>query len=194
MKRLDPALYRSTPWKNGGGTTVDIAGAMRPGFDPGGWDGLVWRLGRTRIEVPGPFSDLSGCDRILTVIKGSGLRLRPAEAPVIDVTRAFAPVRFPGEWRIVSELEAGPVGVLNLIADRDRAAIDLVIQVEPGASTVEGDLAVLYALDGGARFDLAGEAIELPPDGAVEITLGDPVTLTLRSGRLAVASIRLKIP
>ena len=29
---LDPAGYRHTPWKNGGGVTIDIAESMRPGF------------------------------------------------------------------------------------------------------------------------------------------------------------------
>jgi environmental stress-induced protein Ves len=52
--RLGPADYRRTPWKNGGGVTIDIAGAFAPGAEPGGWSGMIWRLGRTRIEHP-PF-------------------------------------------------------------------------------------------------------------------------------------------
>jgi uncharacterized protein len=43
---LDPAGYRRTPWKNGGGVTVDIAEHED-----------AWRFGRTPITTAGPFSD-----------------------------------------------------------------------------------------------------------------------------------------
>jgi len=33
IMRLDPAAYRRTPWKNGGGITIDIADAYAPGAD-----------------------------------------------------------------------------------------------------------------------------------------------------------------
>src|SRR5882724_11187343 len=122
---LDPNAYRRTPWKNGGGVTVDIASAHRPGTMPDDWSGMAWRFGRTRIERPGPFSDLSGYDRILSVIEGSGLVLRPEGRPEIDVREAFRPVRFPGEWPIESELEAGPVGVLNLMTERGDSSGDV---------------------------------------------------------------------
>jgi environmental stress-induced protein Ves len=46
---LDPDHYVRTPWKNGGGFTVDIA-----------FDGDVWRFSRTPITVAGPFSDYTG--------------------------------------------------------------------------------------------------------------------------------------
>ncbi|MFI5016137.1 MAG: HutD family protein, partial [Hyphomicrobiales bacterium] len=120
-ERLDPTAYRRTPWKNGGGVTVDIASAYRPGAGAEDWSGVPWRFGRTRIERPGPFSDLSGYDRALGVIEGSGLVLRPAASPPIDVRQPFRPVSFPGEWPIESELESGGVGVLNLITERGSA-------------------------------------------------------------------------
>ncbi len=55
--RLDPAQYRHTPWKNGGGVTVDIADAYADGAEPGSWSGMLWRLGRTQIVTrAGPLS------------------------------------------------------------------------------------------------------------------------------------------
>ncbi len=74
--RLDPKAYRRTPWKNGGGVTIDIADDHTPGSAPGSWSGMLWRFGHTRILEPAPFSDLSRFDRILTVIGGRGLVLR----------------------------------------------------------------------------------------------------------------------
>ena len=143
--RLHAASYRRTPWKNGGGVTIDIADRYRPGAEAGGWDGMIWRFGRTRIEAPAPFSDLSGHDRILVAIQGRGLVLRVDDGRILDVREPFRPVRFRGDDVIVSELEDGPVEVLNLMGDR--AAVHLDLQMLEVAGTIRspaGDV-VLYA-------------------------------------------------
>lgn len=188
--RLGPADYRRTPWKNGGGVTVDIAGAFEPGAEPGGWSGMIWRLGRTRIERPGPFSDLSGHDRILAVIEGRGLRLRSPDADTLDVREPFRPVRFPGERRIDSVLEAGGVGVLNLMADRRLATIDLVFMSEPKTTTVGPGTAVLYAPAGEASFSIAGRAVTIEEDHAIRLAADQPLPLHHRVGLLATALIQ----
>jgi uncharacterized protein len=37
FERLDPANYRRTPWKSGGGVTIDIAGGYRLGAASSDW-------------------------------------------------------------------------------------------------------------------------------------------------------------
>ena len=123
-----PQPYRRTPWKNGGGVTVDIAEAYRDGATPGTWEGVIWRFGRTAITVPGPFSDLSGYDRVQSVVAGQGLVLETPDGE-IDVRMPFGPVRFAGETPIVSRLEAGPVEVVNLIGDRSAVRLDLKVLI-----------------------------------------------------------------
>jgi environmental stress-induced protein Ves len=189
LERLVPATYRRSPWKNGKGVTVDIAGAHRQGADPQKWDGLVWRLGRTRIEAPSPFSDLSGQDRILTVIEGRGLILKPRGRPNIDAREPFRPVAFPGEWPIEAELEQGGVGVLNLIWDR-RLARGAMRFPKPGDTlALEGDVHLLHASAGKVTFVLGGRDIALGHDHALR--LAGVATLRHSAGRLAVASITL---
>ena len=188
---LDPAGYRRTPWKNGGGVTIDIAGEHRPGADPGGWDGMIWRFGRTRIERPGPFSDLSGYDRILAVVEGSGLMLHPEGHAPLDVRAPFAPVRFPGEWKIASELTEGPVGVINLIADRTQCAIDLAIPRAGASASISAARCILLALDD-AILDIGGRRTTLPRDFTLGFAADVPMEFVLRSGRAALASIREK--
>ena len=53
---LEPSSFRSSMWKNGGGTTIDIAEANRPDHVPGDLAGLLWRFGRRprRIGAVGP--------------------------------------------------------------------------------------------------------------------------------------------
>ena len=85
IARLDPGRYLRTPWKNGGGVSIDIAS-----------DGEVWRFGRTPITAAGPFSDYTGFDRMQVLVAGGGLVLETPDGE-IDVRRPFRPVRFAGE-------------------------------------------------------------------------------------------------
>jgi hypothetical protein len=186
---LDPANYRRTPWKNGGGVTIDIAGAYRPGADPAGWDGMIWRFGRTRIERPGPFSDLSGYDRILAVVDGRGLVLHPAGRAPLDAREPFAPVRFPGEWKIASELTQGPVGVVNLIADRASCAIDLAFPAVGSAAAIAGMPCIVLALDD-CVLDIGARPMPLKQDFALRFDAAAPIEMRPRTGRVAIASVR----
>jgi hypothetical protein len=188
---LDPASYRRTPWKNGGGVTIDIAGAHRPDADPAGWDGMIWRFGRTRIERPGPFSDLSGYDRVIAVVEGRGLLLHPQDRAQLDVRAPFQPVAFPGEWPIASELTSGPVGVVNLIADRALCAIDLSFPRPGSVASFWGDRGIVVALDD-AVLDIGTRPIALRRESALSIELMAPADFTLRSGRVALAAVRMR--
>jgi environmental stress-induced protein Ves len=184
--RLDPKAYRRTPWKNGGGVTIDIADDYAPGVPPGSWRGMLWRFGHTQIIEPAPFSDLSGFDRILTVIGGRGLWLDIEGGAALDVREPFRPVRFRGEDRIVSRLEAGPVTVLNLLADRTTYAIDVSILGRRDERLLDATVNVVYALeDSAVTIDASdalasGEALRI--DGAGR-------TLAVQSGRVALAKI-----
>ncbi len=188
--RLDPAGYRRTPWKTGGGVTVDIADAYRAGAVPGDWNAMLWRLGRTEIATEGPFSDLSGYDRILTVIGGRGLTLQIEGGAALDVREPFRPVRFRGEDRIVSRLEAGPVAVLNLMADR-RHAIDVAVLGGGDARAHGAAINIVYAAAdstvvlGAERFRLANdEALRVDGPGEVQVE-GGRVILAAVSSRSA---------
>lgn len=184
--RLDPKAYRRTPWKNGGGVTVDIADAYAVGAAPGSWSGMLWRFGRTEIVAPGPFSDLSGMDRVLTVIGGRGLWLDIEGGTSLDVREPFTPVRFRGEDRIVSRLEAGPVAVLNLLADRAKYAIDVAILAGGDALPLTSEINLVYALADSAVS--LGEGFSLRADEAVRID-GAGRELRVGSGRVALAQI-----
>lgn len=186
-ERLDPAGYRHVPWKNGGGVTIDIAAEYAPGAEPGGWQGMIWRLSRTRIEQPGPFSDLSGYDRLLAVIDGGGLVLHPKDRPAIDVRAPLRAVRFAGEWAIDSELTQGPVGVLNLLADRTKAGIELHFVASAGETNLPAARAILLALSP-TRLRLDEQNVTLAVDGAMRISGAG--RLAVEEGLLAVAIVK----
>ena len=185
VTRLDPTTYRRTPWKNGGGMTVDIADAYRADAVPGDWSAMLWRLGRTEIVATGPFSDLFGYDRILTVIGGRGLTLRIEGGAALDVREPFRPVRFRGEDRITSQLEAGPVAVLNLIGDR-RHAIDVAVLGGVAGRSLGAAINIIYA-PAESTVVLGAERYRLAADAALR--LDGPGELRVESGRVILATI-----
>ncbi|KPF71180.1 hypothetical protein IP69_07775 [Bosea sp. AAP35] len=188
---LAPDSFRSKPWKNGGGVTHDIADACRTGADPAGWEGMIWRLGRTAIVQPGPFSDLTGYERLQAVITGSGLVLEGADAE-IDLRTAFRPVRYDGGMPLVSRLENGPVEVVNLIVDRALCTADLRAPPIGETLTLEAAIHILYAPGDGVRGRCGTAEIVIAPGHALRIDAEAEAALTLVAGRALLATIRLR--
>jgi environmental stress-induced protein Ves len=181
VAHLDPGQYRRTPWRNGGGTTVDIA------FANDG-DRELWRFGRTPIVEPGPFSDYSGFDRAQVLVAGSGLVLETPSGE-IDVRQPFRPVRFAGETPIVSRLEAGPVEVVNLIGARGRVTIDITVLDEDRVLRVGPGTHIAYNPRGEAKLELDGQRFELAADHGLRLDAVAPSRLAGIVGCLLVASI-----
>src|SRR3954464_8091483 len=174
---LEPARYRRTPWKNGGGTTIDIAD-----------NGDVWRFGRTPIVAPGPFSDYSGFDRLQVLVAGRGLVLQTPDGE-IDVRTPLRPGRFAGEPPIASRLESGPVEVVNLIGERARVQIDLQV-LQAGASLGRGaGTHIVYAASGPAALTIAREAHRLPADHALRIETSGSTMIACTAGVLLLGSV-----
>jgi environmental stress-induced protein Ves len=169
---LSPDGYRRTPWKNGGGVTVDIA-----------FDGEVWRFSRTPITAAGAFSDYTGYDRLQVLIAGSGLVLETPDGE-IDLRRPFHPVRFAGETPITSRLEAGPVEVINLLGDRARVRLDLAVMDAGDTQRLGAGLHLAYCPAGRALLRLSGKDHELAADEALRIEEGEGVLATLGAGRV----------
>jgi environmental stress-induced protein Ves len=187
---LAPSAYRHTPWKNGGGVTIDIAGASRPGFQAGDWNGMLWRFGRTAIEKDGPFSDLIGFDRLQMVVAGRGLVLQTATGD-IDVREPLVPVRFAGETAIVSRLEAGPVEVVNLIADRAYASLDLRVLPAGTSRQLGPGIHVCYASQEACALRCDGSRHDLAAGYALQVESDDAICIEGLSGSALVASILL---
>ena len=61
MRILRAPDYRVMPWKNGGGTTTEVA--VSP--EGAGLDHFDWRISMARVEQDGPFSTFPGIDRTL---------------------------------------------------------------------------------------------------------------------------------
>ena len=72
LQRFDTAELHATPWKNGGGTTRQVA-CWPPGA---GSDDFDWRVSIATIAASGPFSTFPGIDRTIMLLDGPGVHLR----------------------------------------------------------------------------------------------------------------------
>jgi environmental stress-induced protein Ves len=182
--------YTRSPWKNGGGIFTDIADAHRADAPVKDWDSLLWRFASTPIVAPGPFSHMPGIDRLQMVVGGRGLVLK-APGQEFDEREPFTTVRFTGELEIVTELEAGPVEVVNLMARRGAVEIDLEALREPGDRRLSVGTHLLYAARGDCSIALDGEDFAVPDGATLKVELAEASTLALVSGLAVLGSIQL---
>jgi uncharacterized protein len=126
MRIIRSAEYRVMPWKNGGGTTTEIAiSPENAGISGTPFD---WRVSIADVAADGPFSKFPGYDRHIMVIAGAGMALETDEAGTLDLSAALQPVSFAGEWSVNGKLRKGPVRDFNLMLRRQVCSGSLAVQ------------------------------------------------------------------
>jgi uncharacterized protein len=118
LRKITPAEHRVMPWKNGLGTTREIA------IDPPGaaldGAGFRWRLSIADVGQSGPFSAFPGIDRTIMVISGNGMELTVAGQPPRRLDRRFELFQFSGDAATDCRLIDGPIQDFNLMINRTR--------------------------------------------------------------------------
>jgi uncharacterized protein len=134
---LTPADYRTQPWKNGRGTTIELLHLT----DPAG--NTLLRLSRASVVEDGPFSLFPGIERTLTVLTGAGFRLRGDGLNLR--CDPLVPVAFPGDVNVVAtETNGLPSDDFNVMTARQLPRPE--VTVVSGQSLPKGGRLALYAL------------------------------------------------
>lgn len=112
------ADLRPVRWKNGGGTTVELARGPVDGTPSAGASSndSGWRLSIADVDRAGDFSSFEGMERILTVIDGELLVLT-VDGHEQGLER-FRPFRFDGGAPASAVLPTGAIRDLGLITRR----------------------------------------------------------------------------
>src|SRR5438067_498889 len=118
MRKLDATAHRPMPWKNGGGTTTEIARA--PAEASGALDDFDWRVSMARVAAPGAFSRFDSVDRSIAILEGEGIVLTIAGRDDARLDRASAPLAFPGDVETRCALVGGAVVDFNVMTRRGR--------------------------------------------------------------------------
>ncbi len=132
------------PWKNGGGTTAEVA-AFPEGSS---FDTFGWRLSMADVASDGPFSVFPGVDRTLIVVEGAGIEL-DVEGIAYPLDRNTPKLSFSGDDMTTGRLLSGPIRDLNVMTRRGQFRHRTRF-VESGVALLSDDTATafLVALDG----------------------------------------------
>lgn len=184
MRHLPASGYRVMPWKNGGGTTTEILVA---GADPVHYD---WRVSIATVAGDGPFSIFAGYDRHIMTIEGSGMVLEGGPAGPIDVSPAFVPRSFSGDWSVTGRLHRGSSRDFNLIVRRSDFDSDLAVIEVPTAARLHASGSWLLACV------LTGEAIaadmRLTTHDSLDLDPGEQAEIRSLTGPLRLAVCRVR--
>jgi environmental stress-induced protein Ves len=149
VRRFSRSNLSATPWKNGGGTTHEIA--CWPADAALGEFG--WRVSIAAIAAGGPFSVFEGIDRQIMLLEGDGVHLQSADGSIdhrLDVPHR--PFAFSGDARVDCTLLGGVSSDFNLMTRRGLWRGE--VQVLDGAASIAAaPHGVLLALCGDWRLD-----------------------------------------
>ncbi len=169
---LPACAARRMPWRNGRGSTLELA---RDAAAPNGeW---TWRLSLADLPERAQFSRFPGVDRLIACLDGTGLDLE-RDGTRAEVPREGAALAFAGEEAVVGIPLGAGVRDANLMTRRERWRGRLwVVRARPLA--VEAALVVVHAPETGRPVRVAA------PQGDAEIP---PGRTWLGSGRVEVAA------
>ena len=124
LRHFDTAALPATPWKNGGGSTLEIvcrpAGADMEHFD--------WRISIATIAASGPFSTFAGVDRSITLLTGTGVRLQAPDAGIDHrLDTPGQPFAFPGDVPLQCQLLDGISTDFNTMVRRGKLRADVQV-------------------------------------------------------------------
>ena len=178
IRHLTPAGYRVMPWKNGLGTTTELA--VEP--PDAGLDAFTWRLSIADLTTSGPFSAFPGVDRIIVQTEGEPMEL-VHEGRGRQRLGPLTPYPFQGEWPTHGEL-TGRARDFNVMTRRARARAGLGVHALAAGSAVRlvgvGATQIVHALRGAPAI-VAG--------GATTLSEGDTLVLGGAAGlEIAAAS------
>src|SRR5690348_12283220 len=109
------ATYRTMPWRNGRGFTLEIAREPATGVD------FAWRLSLADIEQDDAFSAYPGYRRALVLVAGSRLQRRFREHGTCVLGSGKRGTRFDGDWETHCAVPEGRCTDLSLIVRRGPA-------------------------------------------------------------------------
>ncbi|MGF6211248.1 HutD/Ves family protein [Comamonas sp. 4034] len=134
MHRFDLNEITPRPWKNGGGSTREIA-CWPQGAD---MDSFGWRVSIATVAQAGPFSAFPGIDRQIMLLDGDGVQLIGAAAGIHHtLQQQWQPYAFSGDAALECSMLGGTCTDFNVMTRRGQWSAEVLIQgteIQPGHS------------------------------------------------------------
>ncbi|ELX10919.1 HutD/Ves family protein [Janthinobacterium sp. HH01] len=139
------ASLRPAPWKNGGGSTTEIA--VSP--SGAGFDEFDWRVSLATISQSGPFSSFPGIDRSLALVAGDGVLLDFGDERFV-LSPSEPLIEFDGEAAVHATVTGSLTTDFNVMTRRGRCRHRLEPLVVRGTEQLKrrGGTTLLFLADG----------------------------------------------
>jgi environmental stress-induced protein Ves len=159
------------PWANGGGVSYEIARFPAEGdFD--------WRISLADVAQSGPFSILPGIDRVLVLLSGESVTLRPdsgdgwesgqaAQSDDVVTLRELEPFAFAGEVPYTCTLNTGPAQDFNVMTRRGMCTAT-VVMLETGAHEIDATSDVHFVVCARGSVTVDGQLLETREAARIE--------------------------
>jgi uncharacterized protein len=186
MLHLRREQYRSMPWRNGMGVTLEIA------REPSAGDVFTWRLSLATVASTGPFSNYAGYRRSVTLIEGDGFELDIGGQDRVVLDWLGATAFFPGDAPAQCGLVKGPSTDLSLMV-HEPGSIVSVVRIQGGATLAvpleAGALKAVFCLRDGTRLTLPGDPTAgSPTHPELKLALHDTALLGQEVTTLSLAA------
>jgi len=147
-------LLPAMPWKNGGGSTSEIAcWPLGSGLADFGW-----RVSIARISAAGPFSVFEGIDRSIMLLEGDGVRLQSRDGQLDQLLHEpLQPFDFSGDAAIDCTLLGGPSSDFNVMTRRGQWHAEVRV-LASAAALAAAPHGVLMCLRGSWSLGPSGQA------------------------------------
>ena len=187
-KLLTQCQFVHMPWKNGKGKTLEL---LR-GEDK---QGLIFRISQATVAESGHFSDFTGLDRTLVLIKGKGMRLSHHSVDAArhhDLVHLLDIARFDGGDLTSSALIDGAIEDLNImVRAKDHKARVQAITAPCEALKKTDQVAYFYANEVcHIALDYAEQRLMMPKESFLIMAKSEGYGLRSGSGVLIVIQAR----
>ncbi len=148
---IAPSAFKTVPWKNGKGETVEMT------INPGGTlDDFDWRLSMASVVENGEFSNFSGYTRNLILIKGDGINLQHNDSKIDRLSQLLDFATFDGGDKTVGNLHTGAITDFNVIARTSHYHTKVNCHQRAMKITVEKDeLCFVYSLSSDIKISFS---------------------------------------
>ena len=182
-----PASFRSMPWRNGLGHTIELLTECLPESTD-----FAWRLSMADVVSDGRFSDFSGYDRTLLLLQGEGITLNHGNGQSDRLVAPLQAAHFGGEAETEARLHAGPIKDFNVMTRREfcSASVQSMHDATDAEILIDGNILLVYAVD----EPIIIEPGPLPPitvDGNHLCRINNPSAKTLAASGTALIVIQI---
>ena len=145
LKIISPENFKTMPWRNGKGNTIELLKETLPDDD-----GFAWRLSMADVTTDGEFSNFSGYDRTLLLLEGNGITLDCNQSHQHRLTQRLQAAEFSGDDNTIASLHDGPIKDFNIMTHRDHCISAVTVCSQPADMPIKVDAraVLIYVVEG----------------------------------------------